>query len=84
MRRRAKQLFVAALACAVALAVGLVAFATPAAPQRRGADPAEVQSRSDPAKAELDQQPQAKVDAGSTESVPVMVATSGDVVSRTP
>jgi hypothetical protein len=79
MRRRAKQLVVAALACAVALAVGLVALATPAAPQRRGADPAEVQSKSDPAKAKLDAQLQAKVEAGSTESVPVMVATSGDV-----
>jgi hypothetical protein len=79
MRRRARQLVVAALACAVALAVGLVALATPAAPQRRGADPAEVQSKSDPAKARLDQQLRAKVEAGSTESVPVMVATSGDV-----
>jgi hypothetical protein len=79
MRRRGKQLVVAALACAVALAVGLVALATPAAPQRRGADPAEVQSKSDPATAKLDDRLQAKVEAGSTESVPVMVATSGDV-----
>jgi hypothetical protein len=38
-----------------------------------------VQSKSDPAKARLDQQLRAKVEAGSTESVPVMVATSGDV-----
>jgi hypothetical protein len=79
MRRRAKQLVLGGLVCAVATAVGLVALASPAAPQRHGADPLAVQSRSDPAKAKLDEQLQAKVESGSTASVPVMVATTGDV-----
>jgi hypothetical protein len=66
MRRRAKQLVVAGLVCAVALAVGLVALATPGATQRRGADPVQVRSKADPAAAKLDRQLRAKVDAGST------------------
>jgi subtilisin family serine protease len=83
MRRRAKQLLVAGFACALALAVGLVTLVAPATPQRRGADPADVVSKADPAKARLDQDLQAKLDAGATETVPVMVATSGDLAPVT-
>jgi hypothetical protein len=79
MHGAAKQLVVALFACALAVAVGLVALASPAAPQGRGADPAQVVTKADPAKARLDQELQEKVAAGSTVSVPVMVATSGDV-----
>ena len=56
MRRRGKQAVLAGLVCVVATAVGLMALASPATPQRRGADPLAVQSKSDPAKAKLDEQ----------------------------
>jgi hypothetical protein len=78
MRRRALKLAVAALAGAVVMVVVLVGSATP---KQRGADPARVISKSDPAKAKLDDELQAKVDAGSTEQVPVLVATSGDAAA---
>ena len=61
MRRRAKRLVLAGLVCAVATTLGLVALASPAAPRRHGADPLAVQSKSDPAKAKLDERLQAKV-----------------------
>lgn len=42
-----------------------------------------MQSKSDSAKAKLDEQLQAKVESGSTASLPVMVATTGDVAQVT-
>jgi subtilase family protein len=76
MRRRAIKLAMAALAGAVVMVVVLVGSATP---KQRGADPARVISKSDPAKAKLDDELQAKVEAGATASVPVFVTAKGDV-----
>jgi Subtilase family len=76
MRRRALQLGLAVLASMVVVVVALVGSATP---QQRGADPQRVTSKSDPAKAKLDDALQAKVKDGATGTVPVFVTATGDL-----
>jgi hypothetical protein len=76
MRRRALQLGLAVLVSTVVVAVALVGSATP---QQRGADPQRVTSKSDPAKAKLDDALQAKVKDGATGTVPVFVTATGDL-----
>jgi Subtilase family len=76
MRKRALQFVVAVLASTALVVVVLVGSASP---QRRGADPQRVISKSDPATAKLDDKLQAKVKDGATGSVPVFVTASGGV-----